>query len=189
MREYLEQMKSAIVTFYELAKGQRAKIEHERVTYAEDSFKRLYDERMAEMQGWKNTADAEIARARDAAIATYADRTLHGSDLTDDVRLLQLELTPEQWAELVDRYRTNNTMLTALRQYADRRNASNHTGSIPRQYNTMIIPTFEAEAERWHKWAAEASHMLDVIMMQDDKTVLSGMLDIAVKQWGDRVNL
>lgn len=188
MREYIEDMKAAITTFYELCKAQHRKIEEERQIYAPDSFERLLEERTGEMRAWRNTAEAAIIDARDAAMATYSE-TLHGADLTDDVKLLQLELTPEQWAELVERYRTNPTMLVALRQYAERHNASDHTGSVPQQYNTMIIPTYETEAARWHKFAAEASHMLDTIMDGDDKTVLGGMLDIAVEHWGDRVQL
>ena len=135
----------------------------------------IYTAEFAEPENAK--IKAELDRARWEAIdaiqtAQEAGRAdaekwgeLRGDQLPDDAKLLQYDITPEQFAGLVERNRNNGTMSVLLRQYGDKLNkeaaAAGHVGMGP--YDLSNLTTAEQKADVYDRFAMGARDLMNLI--------------------------
>ena len=115
----------------------------------------------------RDAAAAEIKAAYNDGVeaAKYWGR-LYGGKLTEDVELLKNDLVNvEQFDELVARYQDNATMLSALKQYGERKNAAmtQEETLMKPVYNVRGIATMEDRLNNWVKVKAQALDMLDAM--------------------------
>lgn len=140
----------------------------------------------------RQAAENAIAEAREAGRAEALRwGELDGSKLTDDAKLLQFDISPEQFADLVARHKNNGTMASLLKQYGDRMNdkqkEKNDFGKMPEKfYSTAGIPTVEQKQDAYDRFAMGAKTMLAQI---DSPGTFGGgtdsqMLKMAVDSFG-----
>ena len=121
--ENITKMRNALKTFLEASADAAKEIKRNNEIYQHDAA--LEANRIVAAR--RNTAkDAARAEIEAAAVAGKEKATkwacLNGSRITEDAKLLQFSMTPEQFKELVERHRGNGTMVELLRQYAAEQN-------------------------------------------------------------------
>jgi len=191
MNQYVAKMKTALAGYHEKAKAAAAEIERAYSLYqrepAEREEQRIRDKLAKERQ----TAEAEIDAACNAALADVkAWGTLDGARMTDDVKLLEVGVTPQQFASLVDKYQDNYTMLNALHRYADNANrtAARDAHGFPTTfYDTARIPTPEAKTAQWEKVYNGARSMLSSLERGDAFT--RSLAETGIDRWGENVDI
>ena len=150
----------------------------------QEEAKRIYQEEVARQEckkisdwldGEREAASFAIEAERNRrARALDAWKRLDGAKLTSDIGLLNNDLvTAEQFPEMVERYKDNWTMLSALSKYADRRNEqlrkeigsgqSSYPGIDRKLFPVGIIPTPESKAEQINKTANTAYSVINMI--------------------------
>lgn len=106
--------------------------------------------------------------------------TLDGTQITADVKLLDFDLTPAEFAELADRYKDNGTMSRMLYKYGEKRNAQRATESRGATtpfdadyFDLTLIPTKETKAAEFSNGAITAKGIAD--RMTIDRGYMSGV--------------
>lgn len=140
MQNVLRNYRKSVQNFHEKLSQARQELNTEAYKKREAELKAaLEKEKESALSIIKETADA----ARKEALAWSK---LDGSKITDDAKLLTYgDVSPEQFRELVDRYKDNGTMCQILANYANKKNAEIRESSrdpFPSGlYNTTEIPT------------------------------------------------
>ena len=191
MNQHLQRMKNAIAGYHGKARAAAAEIERAYSLYqrepAEREEQRIRDRLAKERQA----AQGEIDAACNAALESVkAWGTLDGSRMTDDVKLFDVGLTPEQFNGLVDKYQDNYTMLNALIRYADKENreAARNAHGIPEtRFSTATIPTPEAKTAQWERIYNGACSMLETLEKGDPFS--KSLADAGVEHWGENVDI
>ena len=152
---------------------------------------------MEGLKAARQAAEAAIIDARESGRAEAAKwGELDGQKLSADAQLLQYDLTPEQYNQLVEKHRGNGTMAYLLRFYGQEHNEKlmNETGKpgeMPKvQYNYWDVPTVEEKQAAYDKFAAGAISILDRI---DSPGQIGGgtdsqMLKLAIEGFGTPSN-
>ena len=191
MNQYVARMKTAIADYHGKAQAAAAEIERAYSLYQREPAEREEQRIRDKLAKERKTAEAAIdAACNDALAAVKAWGTLDGSRLTDDVQLLDVGVTPKQFADLVDKYQDNYSMLNALKRYADFENkeAAREAHGIPTTYyDTARITTPEAKTAAWEKVYNGAYSALDAITSDDKMT--RALSDTLVKSWGENVDI
>lgn len=191
MNPYVQRMKTAITNYCNKANAAETEIERAYSLYqqepARNEEKRIRDKLASE----RAAAEAEIDAACNAALENVkAWGTLDGKKMTDDVKLLDVGVTPKQFAALVDKYQDNYTMLNALHRYADNANRTSARDSrgIPENYyDTARIPTPEAKTAQWEKVYNGARSMLSSLERGDAFT--RTLAATGVERWGENIEI
>jgi len=186
MNGYVEIMKNAISGYRDQVKKTRAEQEHIMQTYNETAAREALDKSAVNLAKARREAESAIAAASHAEYERAKSwATLDASKLTDDVKLLDMGVTPKQFGELVERYHDNYSMLTALTRYAERQNAINsqQAHGIPKEYYTTTnIPSLQGRLNNIDHVTRGAMSMLDMADATD--AVRYNLADTAIEKWG-----
>ena len=174
MNTFIQRTKDAILDYLGKAQQTEAKIQEGYSIYQKDAMdreeKRLRDELAKSRRATEEKIDS-IYNEASAGARNWG--RLDGSKLTADAQLLQGQgVTPEQFNELVERYRDNYTMLDALRKYGEAQNkaAIDNAGNMYSQYQLSInkpfdveqIPSADAKMREWDDMRRRATYFLNV---------------------------
>lgn len=164
MNQYLKEMKDALTTAYQEAKRHASDVATARETYLPDAAAREISRLDSAHEQAQRAARDSILAARDRGIASAkAWGKLDGSKITDDAKLLKLDLSSEEFEDLVERYKHNATMLHMLAQYAE-----THRKGEPGQigetwYPLSWIPTVESKVAAYSRMADSAIATLNAM--------------------------
>ena len=189
-RQHITNMKNAVQGYFTKAVQAAAQAQKNTDMYRADVAEAENAKLRDALQAARLEAEAAIREAQDAGRAD-AERwgKLSGAEMTDDAKLLQMDLSADQFADLVDRYKENGTMTTLLAQYAERKNneaaAADPIGLG--RYDVSSIPTVEKRAEVYDKFATSAR---DLIARVDQNNTFGGgvnspMLKASIEQFGE----
>lgn len=191
MNPNVQRMKTAIAGYHSKASEAAAEIERAYSLYQREPAERE-EQRIRERLGKeREAAEAEIDAACNAALdGIKAWGTLDGKKLTDDVKLLDVGVTPQQFSGLVEKYKDNYTMLNALQRYAEKANATAERdahGFPLVHYSTTGIPTPETKTAAWEKVYNGARSMLADLERGD--TFTRALAETAIEHWGENIDL
>lgn len=172
MNLYIGRTKDVILDYLGKAQQTERKIAEGRQIYQPDSMAKEEKRLRGELAKARQETEARIdAIYREASAGAREWGRLDGAKLTDDARLLQGQgVTPEQFADLVRRYKdTNFTMADRLRRYGEAMNAAaakeaREAGDplpVPK-YDVTNIPGPDAKMKEWDDMRARAMRFLDV---------------------------
>lgn len=191
MNQYVQRMKTAIVGYHDKAKAAASEIERAYSLYQREPAEREEQRIREKLAKERKAAQGEIdAACSDALESVKSWGRLDGARLTDDVKLFDIGLTPEQFNGLVDKYQDNYTMLNALMRYADKENreAARNAHGIPEtRFSTATIPTPEAKTAQWEKIHNGALSMLDTLEKGD--AFSRSLAESGVASWGDNIDI
>lgn len=168
-------IKNALQKYLASARMAQAKQDEARKIYQAEVADKECGRIAAWLDGEREAASQAIEAERNQRVrALDAWRKLDGDKLTSDIGLLNNDLiSAEQFPEMVERYKDNWTMLSALSKYADRRNEQlrKEIGSGKSSYPDIdrklfpagIIPTPESKAEQINKTVAKAYSVIGMI--------------------------
>ena len=189
-KEHIKRMGEAVRGYYATALQIEERKQKNSEIYREDIARAENAKLEESLQAARWTAETAISEAQEAGRADAEGwGRLSGSEITDDAKLLQMELSSEQFAELVERYKGNGTMSTMLGQYAERKNReaaeNGYVGMGP--YDISAIPTAERKAEVYDRFAMGARDLIS--RMDQDGTfgggINSPMLKVSIEQFGE----
>lgn len=191
MNPYVQRMKTAIVGYSGKAKAAEAEIERAYSLYQREPAEREEQRIRDKLAKERRAAEAEIDAACNAALESVKTwGTLDGKKMTDDVKLLDVGVTPQQFAALVDKYQDNYTMLNALQRYADKANADaprDAHGWPKTHYETGRIPTPESKTAEWEKVYKGAYSALESMSSNDKMTRV--LCENIGATWGDNIDI
>ena len=170
MNYNVEQMRNAIQRYRDQTKLKEQQLKNVWDWYKEDVAAEEESRIRGEMRQQRINAESALYDAVTAAtrqINKWA--TLDGNQLTADVRLLDVGVSPEQFQDLVRKHATNWTMLNALRTWGEAKNAeaaegAKAAGKIPAApYNLSTITDPGELVAEWKRLYDQACGMLDAI--------------------------
>ena len=199
MNTYIQRTKDAILDYLSKAQQADRKIAEGRKIYNEQSMeqeeKRLRDELAKARKDTEARIDSII---REASADGWG--RLDGSKLTADAQLLHGQgVTPDQFNQLVDRYKDNYTMLDALRKYGEARNAeaakeAKENGKwdalFSQPYNVREIPGPDAKSKELDALRKRADYFLNVadgtgFSSEFERTFARSTADKSFEAWGE----
>lgn len=189
-RQHITNMKNAVQGYFTKAVQAAAQAQKNAEMYRADVAEAENAKLRDALQAARWEAESAIREAQDAGRAD-AERwgKLSGAEMTDDAKLLQMDLSSDQFADLVDRYKDNGTMTTLLAQYAERKNKETAAADPLNlgRYDMSIIPTADKKADAYDKFAMGA---LDLIARVDQNNMFGGgvnspMLKASIEQFGE----
>lgn len=193
---HVDRMAAAVKKYYSESQIAAEKMRRNNETYIKEAADKENERIKQQLQTVRQAAEEAIAAAQESGKNEALKwGELDGSKITEDARLLDFDISPEQYSKLVEKHRTNGTMLSLLKNYGDRQNEKyrqkeGKTGEMPKvYYPSGDIPTAEKKAEVYDKFAAGALNLLSNI----DATGRIGtgpdsvMLKAAVENFGQPV--
>lgn len=191
MNPYVQRMKTAIAGYGSKAKAAEAEIARAYSLYQEEPARNEEQRIRERLAKERRAAETEIDAACNAALASVKEwGTLDGSRITDDAKLLDVGVTPQQFDALVDKYQDNYTMLNALHRYADKANADAQRDAHgwPKTYfETGRIPTPESKTAEWEKVYNGAYSALAAMSSNDKMT--RALCENIGATWGDNIEI
>ena len=161
MNRHLAAMKTIIDGFWGVAKSNEEKKERVRAQFREDiaaeQVKQLENDTQTRAQLAKDAINEELHEAL-AEVERWGE--LDGAKINDnDMKLLKLDLSPEQFAQIVERNRNNGTMCFILKQYAEKHaRAEKKDDEIPMWNNlaSVEVPTVDEKIKAYNIFAENA---------------------------------
>ena len=154
MNTYVSKMKDVLSGFYPQMKRKREEKAAAKERYSTDVAAQEIDRIDREATALRNATMDKLQQLHDEGVA-QAQRwgNLDGSMITDDIKLLKggFDLNRQQVENLVERYRSNGTMMTAIDSYA-----GSH-GMIG-----MNIPTVDKKVKAWEVVLLNAKDIMDM---------------------------
>ncbi len=168
---HIDQMAAAVKKYFAEAQIAQQKMKKNSEIYQAEFAVPENEKIKQHLQEARWAAEDAIKAAQEAGRAEAESwGKLDGSKLPDDVKLLQFDITPEQFSDLVARHKNNGTMAALLKQYGEKMNkrlleeTSGKNGTMPeKQYNTWEIPTVEEKRAVYDKFASGAMARLSNI--------------------------
>ena len=154
MNTYVSKMKDVLSGFYPQMKRKREEKAEAKERYSADVAAQEIDRIDREATALRNATMDKLQQLHDEGVA-QAQRwgNLDGSMITDDIKLLKggFDLDRQQVENLVERYRSNGTMMTAIDSYA-----GSH-GMIGTN-----IPTVDKKVKAWEVVLCNAKDIMDM---------------------------
>ena len=154
MNTYVSQMKDVLSGFYPQMKRKREEKAEAKERYSADVAAQEIDRIDREATALRDATMDKLQQLHDEGVA-QAQRwgNLDGSMITDDIKLLKggFDLNRQQVENLVERYRSNGTMMTAIASYA---------GS--HWMVGMNIPTVDEKVKAWGVVLRNAKDIMDM---------------------------
>ena len=176
--ENIARMKKALQQFQQAAKKAADEIARNSEVYQHDAALEANRIVAARRNTAKDAARAEIEAAAAAGKAkAEAWGRMDGAKITEDAKLLQFSMTPEQFKELVERHRGNGTMIHLLAQYGAEQNEKNGASlyqHTEKYFPVAELPTLEKKLEAYEKFRGYALQLLPRIEEHPD---LSGIIE------------
>ena len=150
MNRYIEEMRRALVEFYNTQKRINAERADAMKKYNQEFQGDVLSRLMEESGTAYDKARYRIESAKADALASIeAWEKLDGSKLTDDAKLLKYDLPPSQFYELAKKYKNNGTMCLVLAQYAEKKNREKESPDYFGWIDTSLIPTRKSLEEAY----------------------------------------
>lgn len=161
MNTYLQSMKNALSSYYTAAKTYEEKAERAKQLYQADVAANEIKKLDEELEAQKWSAIDSITEAKDKAVeAARRWGSLDGNKIDDgDMKLLEFDLSPEQFAAMVERHKKNGTMCFILFQCGNAHNRKHEKDGefdLANHYDTSSIPTAEKKIDAYTKFAESA---------------------------------
>ena len=172
MSKYIDDMKSALVTYKTAKQNAEKRLQEIRELYGDEAGQHESERQAKQLTAARERAEAAIREAYSEGVYLAEQwGKLDGARLTDDVKLLDAGLVDaEAFEALKTRHRDNATMLLALKKYGERMNAAAaqeraKTGELPiaEPYNVRDITTGAEKVENWNRAKKQALGVLDMI--------------------------
>lgn len=172
MNRNAERINNALKAYVDAKNGAKKQIEIEYEVHGENAGAWEAEKQEKRLATIRASAMTEIESAYNAGVASAREwGKLQGGDLTDDIKLLQNDLVDETtFEDLKARYQNNAVMLTALKQYGDRKNrdraeALRAEGKFPTSEGFAVrdISTLSDKLQNWEKMKTQAFDMLDAV--------------------------
>lgn len=194
MNKHLAIMKDAIGSYAKAQKTAEEKRVKVNDTYLPDVAARELAIIQVDLAAKRKEALQQIENAYSNAKTEVEDwGKLDGNKINDaDLKLLQLDLSPEEFSEVCARNRSNGTMCSILMKHANEHNAAlreKHKGELfPFGiYDTEAIPSVQSKAAKWDAIYKGATNMINSLGSADPYT--RSAVEKAVPTWGDNVVL
>lgn len=166
--ENITRMKNALKTFLDASADAAKEIKRNNEIYQHDAALEANRIVAARRNTAKDAARAEIEAAAAAGKAkAEAWGRMDGAKITEDAKLLQFSMTPEQFKELVERHRGNGTMIHLLAQYGAEQNEKNDASlyqHTEKYFPVAELPTLEKKLEAYEKFRGYALQLLPRIV-------------------------
>lgn len=176
--ENITKMRNALKTFLEASADAAKEIKRNNEIYQHDAALEANRIVAARRNTAKDAARAEIEAAAAAGKAkAEAWGRMDGAKITEDAKLLQFSMTPEQFKELVERHRGNGTMIHLLAQYGTEQNEKNGASlyqHVEKYFPVAELPTLAKKIESYDKFRGYALQLLPRIEEHPD---LSGIIE------------
>ena len=172
MSKYIDDMKSALVTYKTAKQNAEKRLQEIRELYGDEAGQHESERQAKQLTAERERAEAAIREAYSEGVYLAEQwGKLDGARLTDDVKLLDAGLVDvDAFETLKERHRDNATMLLALKKYGERMNAAAtqeraKTGDLPlaAPYNVRDITTGADKVENWNRAKKQALDVLDMI--------------------------
>lgn len=166
--ENITRMKNALKTFLDASADAAKEIKRNNEIYQHDAALEANRIVATRRNTAKDAARAEIEAAAAAGKAkAEAWGRMDGAKITEDAKLLQFSMTPEQFKELVERHRGNGTMIHLLAQYGAEQNEKNDASlyqHTEKYFPVAELPTLEKKLEAYEKFRGYALQLLPRIV-------------------------
>lgn len=154
-------MKNILNNFYNAAKTYNDKVAQAGERYKPDVAAEEVKKLDAQLEADKRAAIDAITEAKDKGIeAARRWGVLDGDKINDgDMKLLKLDLSPEQFEAIVDRNRNNGTMCFILKQYAEKHAKHEMKDDEIPMWNSLAaveVPTVDEKIKAYNTFAENA---------------------------------
>ena len=124
MNKHAEQINNALKAYVDAKNVAKKQIKTEYEVHGENAGAWEAEKQEKRLATLRAATKTEIEAAYASGVeSAKAWGKMQGGDLTDDIKLLQNDLVDETaFEDLKERYKSNAVMLTALKQYGDRKN-------------------------------------------------------------------
>ena len=161
MNTYIQSMKNVLNNFYNAAKTYNDKVAQAGERYKPDVAAEEVKKLDAQLEADKRAAIDAITEAKDKGIeAARRWGVLDGDKINDgDMKLLKLDLSPEQFEAIVDRNRSNGTMCFILKQYAEKHATHEMKDDEIPMWNSLAaveVPTVDEKIKAYNTFAENA---------------------------------
>ena len=168
MNRHLAAMKTIIDGFWGVAKSNEEKKERARAQFREDiaaeQVKQLENDTQTRAQLAKDAITEELHEAL-AEVERWGE--LDGAKINDnDMKLLKLDLSPEQFARIVERNKNNGTMSFVLKQWAEkhaRAEKKDDEAGFFTGFLSVPIPSPDEKAAAYNAFANNALTLIENI--------------------------
>lgn len=157
-------IKDILKQYQKAAKAAQTKVRHAGEVYTAEIATKEIEAIDKELGEERQQAIAEI-EAVQAAAEKEIERwgRLDGSEITDDAKLLSFGIvTPDQFAVLVEKYKSNSTMSNILYEYGKNRNSKLVEGQ-GEYFDTSHIPTVEKRMREVQHVTTRAISIIEMI--------------------------
>ena len=174
MSKYIDNMKSALVTYKTAKQDAEKRLQEIRELYGDEAGQHESERQEKQLKNARATAEAAIREAYSEGhyLAEQWGKP-NGSQLTDDLKLFDAGMvTPEVFETLKARYRDNATMSAALKAKGQQLNAAaaqegkdkgDFLSGMQEPYNVRDIMTAQDKLKYWDGLKAQALDVLDMI--------------------------
>ena len=173
MSKYIDDMKSALVTYKTAKQNAEKRLQEIRELYGDEAGERESERQEKQLTSARQRAEAAIREAYSEGVYLAEQwGKLDGARLTDDVKLLDAGLVDaDAFETLKNRHRDNGTMMLALKKYGERMNAAavqearekGDFSAMTAPYNVRDIVTGADKVENWKRAKTQALDVLDMI--------------------------
>lgn len=172
MSKYIDDMKSALVTYKTAKQNAEKRLQEIRELYGDEAGEHESERQAKQLTAARERAEAAIREAYSEGVYLAEQwGKLDGARLTDDVKLLDAGLVDvDAFEALKTRHRDNATMLLALKKYGERMNAAaaqddREKGGLgmAAPFNVGDITTGAEKVENWNRAKKQALGVLDMI--------------------------
>lgn len=174
MSKYIDDMKSALVTYKTAKQNAEKRLQEIRELYGDEAGQYESERQAKQLTAARERAEAAIREAYSEGVYLAEQwGKLDGARLTDDVKLLDAGLVDvDAFEALKERHRDNGTMMLALKKYGERMNAAaaqearekgDAFSGMTAPYNVRDIVTGADKVENWKRAKTQALGVLDMI--------------------------
>lgn len=161
---YLERMQRAIRAYEVEARKAANDIAMINQNYKPEAAKKVTDEVKDRLRGHYDRAVKEIRQAQaDGEREAEAWGRMDGAQITKDAELLKYDIAPDDFENLVERYRNNATMSKILYQYGDKRNKEVQAKNGPLAPGGYNLANIETPKAHIHRVTATGNTAVDVL--------------------------
>ena len=172
MSKYIDNMKSALVTYKTAKQDAEKRLQEIRDLYGDEAGQHESERQEKQLTAARERAEAAIREAYSEGVYLAEQwGKMDGGQLTDDLKLFDAGMvTPEVFDQLKSRYANNATMSAALKAKGQQMNAAAAKADrekgglgLVEPYDVRGIVTGADKVENWKRAKTQALDVLDMI--------------------------